>query len=222
VRQPYITKEIFPVKCYSFNAPEQLTPSVLEECKKLQYKSLNEPAGVGTSDEIQYLDQFQEMHQWFQHCVDTLHVDNGWEVDRLVVNKTWANRSDAHSMHHHAAHRHPMSYLSGIYYLTGGTPTVFLDPIDKREWGQFKLDGGLVDESLFWYHGGIGGLIIFPSYIVHASEPNNSEFDRYTIAFNTFPTGHINSGAFDRSMANVTVKGWSTSDLGPLKLSDFT
>lgn len=221
MRQEYSTKELFPVRCFAFTASEHLTASALEACREIKYKKYNEPYGVGTSDEIQHLHQFRFLHEWFQQCVDTLHADYAWNCDRLVVNKSWANRSDAGTGHHHYAHRHPMSFLSGIFYLTEGAPTVFLDPNDRREWGQFALDGGPQDECRFYYHGGPGGLILFPSYVVHSSVPNDSEFDRYTIAFNTFPSGSVNSGAWDRSMAEVTVRGWSPSELGPLRLDDY-
>ena len=93
------------------------------------------------------------------------------------------------------------------------------------EWLRLEIitvfDGGPEDESRYYYHGGPGGLILFPSYIVHSSVPNDSEFDRYTIAFNTFPSGNVNSGAWDRPMAEVTVRGWSPTDLGPLRLDDY-
>ena len=145
-------------------------------------------------------------------CVDQVHKDNGWHCDRLVVNKSWANRSDAKCGHHHSPHRHPMSYLSGIFYLTEGSPTVFLDPVRDREWGQFHLDGGPPSENRQFVHPGAGGLVLFPSYMVHGSVENESDIDRFTIALNTFPSGVINEGAHDRPMADVSVNGWTQLD----------
>ena len=55
--------------------------------------------------------------------------------------------------------------------------------------------------------------------MIHASLPNYDDVDRYTIAFNTFPTGSINSGGHDAPMSRVKVDAWQ--DLGPLKLSDY-
>ena len=113
-----------------------------------------------------------------------------------------------------------MSYLSGIFYLTEGPPTVFLDPIDKREWQQFHLDGGPARDCRQFLHGGVGGCFIFPSYMIHASVENNEDVDRYSIAFNTFPQGNLNSGGWEQPMVTVNVtSGWS--QLGPLKLSDY-
>ena len=220
MRQKYQTDHLFPIRFWTFRAPEELTLDALEKVKKLEFRRYNEPSGVGTSDQLHSRPEFEELHRWFQQCVDTLHVDNGWQCDRLVVNKSWANRSDAKTGDRHDAHRHPMSYLSGIFYLTGGPPTVFLDPLAQREWGQFHLDGGPVSETRQFVHAGIGGLILFPSYMVHASVGNEEDIDRYTIALNTFPSGVINAGAFDRPMAEVSVNGWK--QLESLNLNDYT
>ena len=125
----YRVNHLFPVRFWTFQAPKELTMETLEKLKQLEYRSYNEPYGVGTSDQLHSLPEFRDIHEWFQKCVDQVHKDNGWHCDRLVVNKSWANRSDAKSGHHHSPHRHPMSYLSGIFYLTEGSPTVFLDPV---------------------------------------------------------------------------------------------
>jgi len=175
---------------------------------------------VGTTNDIQTNPDFVNMFEWFQHCIDTLHADNGWDADRVVVNKAWANRSDASTGDHHDPHRHPMSYLSGIFYLTEGPPTVFLDPLAQREWGQVHLDGGPMEDSRLFIHPGKGGCFIFPSYMVHCSVANHDPIDRYTIAFNTLPHGDINSGGrAHQPMAKMTAHGWK--ELGPLRLSKY-
>ena len=40
------------------------------------------------------------------------------------------------------------------------------------------------------------------------------------MSFNTFPSGSINQGGWDRSMLEVKVDGWK-DDLGPLELSKY-
>ena len=208
----YKVNHLFPVRFWTFQAPKELTTETLEKLKQLEYRSYNEPYGVGTSDQLHSLPEFRDIHEWFQKRVDQVHRDNGWQCDRIVVNKSWANRSDARSGHHHSPHRHPMSYLSGIFYLTEGSPTVFLDPVREREWGQFHLDGGPLSENRQFVHPGVGGLVLFPSYMVHGSVENESDIDRFTIALNTFPSGVINEGAYDRPMAEVSVNGWTQLD----------
>jgi hypothetical protein len=196
----------FPVRFFKFHAPEDLTDDTLEKLKKVNFKRLNEPAGVGTSVQLQTRPEFVRLHKWFQSCIDSIHKNEGYHCDRLVVNKSWGNRSDAKTGDRHDYHRHPMSYLSGIFYLTKGAPTIFLDPVKDREWGQFHLDGYPDKDCKLFSHLGPGGLMVFPSYVIHGSEPNYDDVDRYSIAFNTFPQGNYHStGQEGEYMVNVTV-----------------
>ena len=223
-RQEYNTENVFPIRCWSFQASQELTETTLEAAQEIDYRSYNEDGmgagGTGTTDDIQTLEQFRPAMEWIQKCVDTLHFDNGWCCDRLIVNKAWCNQARPNSGHHHIPHRHPMSFLSCVFYLTDGAPTIFLDPVDKREWGQLHLDGGL-DGGAFHYHGGPGGLIFFPSYMVHGSAPHyDSEITRFSMAANVFPQGDINMGGWQRPMVNIPkIRGWEI--LGPLPLKDY-
>ena len=219
MRQDYKEIPLFPIRCWSFKAPSKLRIDTLEGMKKLEYRDYNADGAVGTSEEMTRLPQFYDIHEWFQHCVDTVHADNSWTCDRIVINKSWANRSDAYSGHHHYPHRHPMSYLSGVWYATEGTATCFVDPVHQREWGQFHLDGGPITDSTQYVHPIPGCLFLFPSYLIHSSEPNHGDDNRFSIAFNTFPDGSINAGGWDHPMARVKVDGWK--DIGPLELSKF-
>ena len=217
MRQNYQQLNFFPIQCYEFRCDQFLLDSTLGLVKDLEYQSFNEPTGVLTTDDIHQQQSFHPLMSWFQECVDTVHADTALNCDRLVVNKAWANKSVAGSGHHHDAHRHPMSYYSGIFYLTQGAPTIFIDPLFQREWGSFYLDGTVNSELA--YHGGAGGLLLFPSYMIHASAPNSEDVDRYSIAFNTFPSGDINSGGWKRPMARVKTEGWK--NLGPLNLDEY-
>tara|TARA_B100001113_G_scaffold348663_1_gene342854 strand:- start:574 stop:1206 length:633 start_codon:yes stop_codon:yes gene_type:complete len=203
VEKKYNEVNLFPLRCFSFQASDSLVNDTLEKAKKLEYRNYNPDGGVGTSNDIQSMPEFRELHLWFQECIDTLHADNGWQVDRMVVNKSWINRSDAKKGHHHSPHRHPMSYLSGIFYLTEGTPTVFLDPLAQRNMSQFDLTGS--EEIYQSIHPRIGGCFIFPSYLIHSSIENLEETDRFTVAFNTFPTGNIREGGWGNPLLKLEV-----------------
>ena len=219
MRQEYHTNLLFPVRCFSFKSSQALLKDTYAKVQDLDYRNYNAASGVGTTDQLHDRKDFYDLHQWFQDCIDTLHADNSWTCDRLIINKSWANRSDAESGHHHSPHRHPMSYLSAIYYITEGAPTVFIDPLHQREWGQLHVDGGPIEDCTQYIHPIPGGLYIFPSYMIHSSDPNVTTKDRFTISFNTFPQGDINAGGWDRSMVNIKVDAWE--DLGPLELSKY-
>jgi len=219
MRQEYDTNLLFPVRCFSFKSSQSLLKDTYAKVQELDYRNYNSEYGVGTTDDLHVNPDFYDLHDWFQQCIDTLHADNSWTCDRLVLNKSWANRSDAESGHHHAPHRHPMSYLSAVYYLTEGPPTMFVDPLHQREWAQLHVDGGPISDATQYVHPIPGGLFIFPSYMIHSTEPNRSTKNRFTISFNTFPSGNINQGGWDNPMLRVETKGWK--DLGPLELSKY-
>ena len=219
MRQEYHTNLLFPVRCFSFKSSQALLKDTYAKVQDLDYRNYNAASGVGTTDQLHDRKDFYDLHQWFQDCIDTLHADNSWTCDRIIINKSWANRSDASSGHHHSPHRHPMSFLSAIYYITEGVPTVFVDPLQQREWAQLHVDGGPIEDSTQYVHPKPGGLFIFPSYMIHSSDPNYESKDRFTISFNTFPSGSVNAGGWDRPMVEIDIKGWK--DLGPLNLSKY-
>ena len=164
----------------------------------------NEPYGVGTSDQLHSSPEFYDIHEWFQQCVDQVHKDNGWQCDRLVVNKSWANRSDARSGHHHSPHRHPMSYLSGIFYLTEGSPTVFQDPLTPRTMNQLEIISGTYENAVA-IEPTVGQLLIWPSWMIHWSVPHHGPEPRAVIAWNALPDGGINFGPYGQNMVNLKV-----------------
>ena len=52
----------------------------------------------------------------------------------------------------------------------------------------------------------VGSILFFPSWVTHQVEPQEKN-DRYTIAGNTFPEGHINPGRMpDRKYLNIKLQ----------------
>ena len=74
MRQDYETELFFPVKCQRFQAPEDLTAETLEKVKALQFKSYNDPAGVGTTDDIHTDQEFQSIFVMVSSSVLTLSM----------------------------------------------------------------------------------------------------------------------------------------------------
>ena len=104
--------------------------------------------------------------------------------------------------------------------MTEGPATEFRDPLSQREWAQLHLDGSPITDSTQFVQPKPGGLFIFPSYMIHSSDPNVGSKNRFSIAFNTFPQGNINMGGWDESMLKIDgVDSWS--DLGPLNIADY-
>jgi len=200
----YTEKLWFPVRVWEFRSDPSLLNRALLDMETTVFRSYNPDGGVGTSfPHLETYPQWQPLTKWFEKCANELLHRNGWIASELRVTSMWANRSDARSGHHHTPHRHPMSYLSGIYYVQGSAPTMFVDPLAQREWAQLHLDGGPLEETRITYSPAPGTLLIFPSYLVHGSVPNDRNEDRYTVAVNFFPHGDINMGAWDQPMMHI-------------------
>ena len=98
-------------------------------------------------------------------------------------------------------HRHSNSWISGCLYLDGGDG-----------WAPFQLQSPTPDYGILvnpdfdnMYNGKVmnykpapGLLILFPSHMLHRIGPHKGAEDRYSLAFNCFPVGHI--GNMDSSM----------------------
>ena len=207
MKHHYIEKLWFPVRVWELASGEHLLNRTLHDVQITEFRSYNTEGGVGTSfPHLEQWPQWKALKIWFEECANELVTSNGWVCERLSVTSMWANRSDAKTGHHHTPHRHPMSYLSGIYYVQGSAPTMFVDPLAQREWAQLHLDGGPLEETRLTYSPPPGTLLLFPSYLVHGSIPNDRNEDRYTIAVNFFPAGKINLGAWDEPMLTLDIK----------------
>jgi|TARA_B100000035_G_scaffold298361_1_gene292022 uncharacterized protein (TIGR02466 family) len=189
-------ESIFPVEIYEF-----YNKDVAAECLKLfkeepTWKNDNVPTGVKTCKSVETNPKYQFMMDWFQSCFDEIAEDLALECDSLKANKAWGNWSPAWSGWYHSAHRHAMSYYSGVFYLTDGPPTYFVDPVQQREWAHLHVESrkGATTGIRSYSMAKPGRFVVFPGWLIHGSLPNNDPEDRYTVACNSFPSGEINHG----------------------------
>jgi uncharacterized protein (TIGR02466 family) len=107
---------------------------------------------------------------------------------KIYLNNLWININQKSSFNR--PHVHPGSTLSGTYYVdcdTNSGNLVFKHPSMGH---QYSIKDGAIDEfteynAAHWsVSPEIGKLIIFPSWLEHYVEPNVSERERISIAFN--------------------------------------
>ncbi len=104
----------------------------------------------------------------------------------LVFQSLWIN-INGHG-HSNRAHVHPQSFLSGAYYVDmpkdGGNIELF-DPIAARVMSPFPADdlspytGQLLEHTCRE-----GDLLVFPGWLQHSVQRNESNRDRISISFN--------------------------------------
>ncbi|BCU95734.1 MAG: hypothetical protein CM15mV10_1120 [uncultured marine virus] len=86
-------------------------------------------------------------------------------------------------------------HYSAVYYLTEGSPTVFLDPVDIRGLDTLEILQG--DRESVPNEKEIVAEPVTNSiscWLRHCSAPHHQDFNRFTISFNSLPDGAINGG----------------------------
>ena len=191
------------------------TDKVIEFLKTYPAMQSNLPEGVITSrpdihtikDDV--CPEVDQLFGWFEQCLQEYRTTYKLYCDNLEITLAWSNHAPAGSGFGHPLHRHPMSYLSAVYYLTDGAPTFVEDPCTPR----------VTDTLDVWYHDkmesewGInekvdaepGKLILFPAWLKHYSGRQVENYDRWTISFNAFPTGKVNVGPWDIPQLDITL-----------------
>lgn len=198
--------KLFPVviRCYDIDGHAELTDELIPFFKESPYQmQSNIPEGVITSRPNLHRLENNALKLLHQHFCDALEEYRQTYLlccDRLDITLSWFNYAPARSGFGHPLHRHPMSYLSAVYYLTEGAPTIFEDPCTPRTsdcldiWRKDLMESDLgINEKI---DAKPGRLIIFPSWLKHYSGRQLEDYDRWSISFNAMPWGRINIGPY--------------------------
>lgn len=107
-------------------------------------------------------------------------------VTNIEVTGCWANVCGAGASHR--MHSHPNNYLSGVYYVRvppGANTINFHDPRPQASIIRppvTQLTGQNTDQVVVEVTDGT--LLLFPSYLLHSVDPNDSSEVRISISFN--------------------------------------
>jgi len=109
----------------------------------------------------------------------------------LKVTQSWTNYTENGQYHH--KHAHPNSFVSGVFYIQSDKEK---DKIYfyKDGYQQIKFppsEWNVWNSESWWFEVGTGDLILFPSSLTHMVQTVESEQTRISLAFNTFPVGHV-------------------------------
>jgi uncharacterized protein (TIGR02466 family) len=104
----------------------------------------------------------------------------------LVIKEMWLNKNGPGDFN--KAHIHPNAILSGAYYIQ--TPEnsgniEFYDPVPARLMNVYPIKAHKrINAQAAEYKAREGLLVIFPSWLQHAVQPNHSEKFRVSLSFN--------------------------------------
>lgn len=111
-----------------------------------------------------------------------------WDIAKFepVMNTLWGNINPRFSFHRD--HLHPYSHISGVFYvdIEPGCPAIsFKDPRPAR-WMMPPAADGTRPENTFFAKVApqSGKLLLFPSWLEHGVEQNQSDFERISMSFN--------------------------------------
>ena len=200
---------LFPSDIYEFRLEDEdmwMSDKALDFIKTLEMSMYNYPAGVRTSrGDIHKEEPMLPLIGFFHDCLEYMRCDLALQVEELKISLSWANWAPGKSGAGHPLHRHPYSYLSGVYYFTEGSRTVFQDPVDIRNLDTLEIIRDHFDGPYEKFEAEPGKLLIFPGWLRHFSEPQAREDDRFTMSFNALPHGAVNAGPQGVPMARINV-----------------
>jgi|SRR5210317_1010153 uncharacterized protein (TIGR02466 family) len=185
----YTKHQMFPIPFYEFDFSDHIE-KVLQLIPK-ESSNVNPwyPTITQTDNQILHtLDHWKFLKDNIEDCLLNIQTDEGYDsgFGRLKLTRLWANIVTKESTGNQAQHRHPMSYYSGIFYLTEGAPTTFIDPCYARSLSAIEIPNDHMYNS-FNIEPKPGLVIIFPSYVQHLTLPHTDNYDRITMAFNCLP-----------------------------------
>lgn len=206
--------DILPQIIFKFQSSDELLKNTYEKVSELSWRN-NQLNMVSVNSYLHREPEFGELCEWFNECILKVKREVGFLCDQLKITQCWANRTDQSQAHH--PHTHPNSVVSAIYYLNASSPTVFEIPSIWRTFYHSETIDSLFQpgqslnlflpedfETVFHRVEAVPGtLLMFPSTLRHGVEDNSSEDSRYTISFNTFPSGDI--GNF-RSLSGLRIE----------------
>ena len=112
-------------------------------------------------------------------------------TDKLVITQSWLNKNKKGESHQE--HVHPNSMVSGVWY-----PQIHesLPPIQFRHRNQRDISlqtekYNTFNSATFMLPMKRGELILFPSNLTHSVPVNNTEEERISLSFNSWPKGNM-------------------------------
>lgn len=198
------TLSLFPVNLFVFYNKTFDNSKVIESLEKYA-DYVKQSSTLSFIRNLHDKSETAELFNWFSECLETVRTDQKYDCDKFEITSSWFNRALPQAGMSQNYHRHSMSFFSGVYYLTNGSPTMFEDPIMHRTQAQLEVlrfDYQPV-ESI---QPEPGKLVIFPSWLFHSSIPHIANFDRYIISFNAMPTGYVNYNLATDSVAHITIE----------------
>lgn len=200
-------KELFGIPIYRSSYPlhNETKQSFVDffDSEKAYKKSMHDietPTTLFSNPNMHKKEKFKPFTQFVNECLANAFFDMGYEPS-FEITSMWGIKQKPKGVHHR--HSHNNSFLSGVYYLSGDKQTkgtTFFAPYRYQTiLRPRKLEGSTLKPSTRKYVPFTEGtVVIFPSWLEHETDINDSESNRYIMSFNCMPVGMTNWSYYDR------------------------
>ena len=148
--------------------------------------------GWHSTTNMHELPQFKKLVDMLYACQKTIYEQEYYESEPFLGNM-WANINPPGGMNR--AHQHPNSLWSGVYYIKAPKNSGYLkidDPRSPAAMIRPKQKEGKKPPRLYretHYAPIAGRCIMFPSWLMHCVDPNESNDIRISVSFNFLQKG---------------------------------
>jgi uncharacterized protein (TIGR02466 family) len=166
---------------------QELERDIMDWYKKDKGITRTNIQGWHSTTNMNDLPQFKKLVDMLYACQKTIYEQEHYESEPFLGNM-WANINPPGGMNR--AHQHPNSLWSGVYYVKAPKNSGNLKIDDPRSsaaiWRPRQKDEKkpprLYRETE--YEPIVGRCIMFPSWLMHCVDPNNSNDIRISVSFN--------------------------------------
>ena len=148
--------------------------------------------GWHSTTDMQEKPQFKKLVDMLYACQKTIYDQEHLDSEPVLGNM-WANINPPGGMNR--AHQHPNSLWSGVYYIKAPKNCGHLkidDPRNSASMIRPRQKPGQLPQRLYretHYEPKDGRLIMFPSWLLHCVDPNESNEIRISVSFNFLQKG---------------------------------
>jgi len=144
-----------------------------------------------------------EIRSLIQENLDTYlaTVYNSSNEVSLEITQSWLSMTNRGGSHH--IHSHPNSVLSGVLYIKlGQQDGINFYRNEEASWYELiAQEQNYYNAQRYFIETNAGDLLLFPSNVKHGVRENSGEFERISLAFNTFFSGEIGKREFSNFLS---------------------
>ena len=152
-------------------------------------------SSVSDDRNLQRDERFQPIANWMEECLEEIRIEHNYKCDKFNITRLWGVKAHDKSDFH--GHNHPFSMLSGVFYLTDSNAKTWIREPTIWEKVKFINNVPMTRDSrgtVSTISSEKGKLVIMPSFMSHSVDSHKDEEPRYTMAFNSFPSGVVGAG----------------------------